>query len=98
MNEQNIEAMSEILEEFGVCVTESVLEKIVESYDLHIETAQDIENMSRGGYTKPVCEKCKLLKQEINDLESQVETYRSSVKTRRNCEHVWTEDGKVMYE
>jgi len=37
-------------------------------------------------------------KGEIERLERIIQTYENSVKERRNCSKVWTENGRVFYE
>ena len=37
------------------------------------------------------------LKQEIVRLDRDIETFRNSVKQRRNADQVWIENGSVMY-
>jgi len=43
------------------------------------------------------CDKCQKLEREIERLKEEIETYRDSVKRRRNADDVWIEDDTVMY-
>lgn len=91
-----IECMSEILEELGISASNEQIKQIVDSFVGHIEfeNEQDFNQFS-GSVIE--CEKCKSMVTKINQLNSEIEIYKTSVKNRRNTDQVWIENNQVMY-
>lgn len=96
-SKENTEVMQEILELLGITATEEQAQKIAEDFTLHLEMMREVSSTPFIGGIK-TCDKCNSYKSEIKRIEEVIEVYKNSVKERRNAEHVWTENGTVMYE
>jgi hypothetical protein len=91
-----IDCMSEILEELGISASNEQIKEIVDLFVGHLEfeNEQDFNQFS-GSVIE--CDKCKSMVSKINQLNSEIEIYKTSVKNRRKTDNVWIENGEVMY-
>lgn len=88
--EENIEALSEILSDYGVIATDEQIKGIAEDFDYHLDAMSDMYlNQHLGG--KSECAECKRLKMEIDELREDIEIFKESVKTRTGARVVWTD-------
>lgn len=97
MNEINIEAMADILQEIGVVATPEQIAQIVKDYDGHVQMAKEVSMHQFVGH-KPECAECKRLQRELDEVTRERDTYHDSVMKRRDASRVWLEGGEVKYE
>lgn len=93
-----IEAMTHILSDLGIRLSQADVETIVENFSNHIEMEREMESYRHVGGGKSECDNCKRLTSENKDLKKEVEIYQNSVKQRRHAERVWIEGDSVKYE
>lgn len=91
------EYLDEIFESAGVIATPAQMERIGNDIKDGLEMEREMYYNSVVSRTPEKCTKCQSLEREIERLKEEIATYQDSVKTRRNANEVWVEDGRVMY-
>lgn len=94
--EIRIECLSEAMSDAGVKATNEQIIEIEEAFSTHIEMESEMDSYQHRGF-KEECAECSRLKSKVRELESELEIYKNSVKSRRNATRVWTENGDVHY-
>lgn len=96
--EERIECMAEILESVGITASKEDIKVIVDDFSTHLEMENEMSSYQHlPGKLKEPCAKCQELAREIKRLNDEIEVYKNSVKTRRNADEVWIEEGTVRY-
>lgn len=92
-----VEYLDEIFESAGVIATPAQMEQIGNDIKDGLEMEREMYYNSVVSRTPEKCDKCQKLEREIERLKEEIETYKNSVKRRRNADDVWIEDDTVMY-
>jgi len=92
-----VEYLDEIFESAGVIATPAQMEQIGNDIKDGLEMEREMYYNSVVSRKPEKCDKCQKLEREIERLKEEIETYRDSVKRRRNADDVWIEDDTVMY-
>jgi len=92
-----VEYLDEIFESAGVIATPAQMEQIGSDIKDGLEMEREMYYNSVVSRKPEKCDKCQKLEREIERLKEEIETYRDSVKRRRNADDVWIEDDTVMY-
>jgi hypothetical protein len=95
--ELRIECLIEILDTVGISATLEQVEKISESFSLHLEMENELESYQYTGH-KEECLKCKRLEDELKSANNTIKIYHNNVVKRRKTERVWIDGDTVMYE
>jgi len=93
-----MENLDEIFEIAGVVATPAQMEQIGNDIKHSLDMERELHDNSIP-YRKPdKCQKCESKDSEIKRLKEEIATYQDSVKTRRNANNVWVDNGRVMYD
>lgn len=92
-----MENLEEIFESAGVTATPAQMTQIGNDIKHNLEMEQELHSSSIACRKPEKCTKCQSLEREIERLKDEIATYQDSVKTRRNANEVWVENGRVMY-
>lgn len=105
MRNEDIEAMAEILQEYGVSVPTDIIEKITSDFIDHLDAMREMRMtpfMSSGGESD--FQKVLRLERELSQVKTEFariskenQVYHDSVMQRRNASEVWIEDNTVKY-
>ena len=88
--EENIEALSEILSDYGVVATDEQIKGIAEAFENHLDAMSEMYlNQHLGG--KSECAECKRLKMKIDELCEVIGVFEGSVKARTGARVVWVD-------
>lgn len=101
----DIEAMSDIFQEYDISVSTDVIEKVASDFIDHLDVMRDMETTP---FMKGNCESDfqKVLrlereltqtKYELAKVSKEHKVYHDSVMQRRNASEVWIEDDTVKY-
>lgn len=85
-------------ESAGVIATPAQMEQIGNDIKDGLEMEREMYYNSVVSRTPEKCDKCQKLEREIERLKEEISTYQDSVKTRRNANNVWIDNGRVMYD
>lgn len=93
-----IEALSEILENMNINLTDIQIKELEEAFSLHIEMEAEMESYQHVAHVDK-CGTCEVLKKEIAGLKYEVEVYQKGVKKRHpRAAYVYVENGDVKYD
>ncbi len=95
---ENLEAITEIFSIVGVEATDKQMQEIAEGYEQHIDCMREMQSYQFISSANKSCDRCEILKQEIQALKKNIEIYQNSVKRRHKADRVWLEGDSVMYE
>lgn len=92
------EALSEILENMNISLTDIQIKELEEAFSLHIEMEAEMESYQHVSHVEK-CIDCDTLKREISNLKSDISSYQDGVKRRHpQASHVYIENGDVKYD
>lgn len=105
MRKEDIEAMADIFQEYGISAPVEIIEKVASDFIDHLDAMRDMEMtpfMNNGGESDS--QKVLRLERELNKTKSELakiskehKVYHDSVMQRRNASEVWIEDNTVKY-
>jgi hypothetical protein len=97
MNE-NIEALADILQNYGVEISVEKIELIAKDFEEHLQMMRDMDDTRFFRQETAICSECQKKETEIKRLVYENGVYNESVKKRRNAERVYIENGSVKYD
>lgn len=106
MRNEDIEALSDIFQEYGISASNDIIEKVASDFMDHLDMVQEMEmtpRINRGGesdYQKVLRLERELsqTKDELSRISREHKVYHDSVIERRNASEVWIENNTVMYK
>ena len=105
MRNEDIEAMAEILQEYGVSVPTDIIEKLTSDFIDHLDAMREMRMtpvMSSGGESD--FQKALMLERELSKVRTELakmskenQVYHDSAMRRLNASDVWIEDNTIKY-
>lgn len=96
-NKIRIEAITEILSDFGVVATQEQIASITDAFYNHVELESEINSHRYAGH-KEECSNCKQLQAKLDEAKKEINVHEKSVMRRRKASKVWIEGDSVMYD
>lgn len=105
MGNEDIEAMADIFQEYGISAPVEIIEKVASDFIDHLDAMRDMEmtpfanNGGESDFQKVLRLERELsqVKTEFARISKENQVYHDSVMQRRNASEVWIEDNTVKY-
>lgn len=105
MNVEDVEAMADIFQEYGIFASIDVIEKVTADFVDHLNAMNEMRmtpfmrDGSESDFEKlqRLERELSLTKSELAKLSKENQVYHDSVMMRRNASRVWIEDDTVKY-
>lgn len=93
----NAEILTELLEDHGISIETSIVEKVAKEFEGHISEYNSSSINQFISKEKPQ-ENVELLKSKIKELENENKLYNESLKRKLGAASVYVSGGKIMYD
>ena len=105
MRNEDIEAMADIFQEYGISVSTDIIEKVASDFIDHLDVMRDMEMTPfMKGNGESDSQKVLRLERELSQVKTEFarifkenQVYHDSVMQRRNASEVWIENDIVRY-
>lgn len=105
MRNEDVEAMAEIFQEYGISASTEVIEKIASDFIDHLDAMREMAMTSfMNSHDESDYQKVLRLERELSRTKAEFariskenQVYHDSVMQRRNASEVWIEDNTVKY-